>query len=293
MNRLALVICCCLAQVLPSYGQQTAAEALIEAQAICSDYLGIPETRVAQYNVSVYPPDRDTMCMIRCAGIILGFWDDGKGLLLDGARQFFPATVDPTLYSQKVLQCIERKLATCNPADACAKAYFSFRCVLRRAEPTTPPPPTPPPAIESDKLTPEKYLKAQATCAKILRIPPNHLQLYKQGIFPDDAETRCLFRCLGIRTNLYSDTEGPDLERLHAQFAEDQPLEEFKAKAQLCMEANRPLVKDNCTAAYRNLYLCFKEHFNAFSLKHRQTLLNTTSKGAENQADLLLYSDDI
>ncbi|KAL1381549.1 hypothetical protein pipiens_013384 [Culex pipiens pipiens] len=275
MNRLALVICCCLALVLPSYGQQTAAEALIEAQAICSDYLGIPETRVAQYNASVYPPDRDTMCMIRCAGIILGFWDDGKG----SAAGRCPAVL-PTV-------------PTCNPADACAKAYFSFRCVLRRAEPTTPPPPTPPPTIESDKLTPEKYLKAQATCAKILRIPPNHLQLYKQGIFPDDAETRCLFRCLGIRTNLYSDTEGPDLERLHAQFAEDQPLEEFKAKAQLCMEANRPLVKDNCTAAYRNLYLCFKEHFNAFSLKHRQTLLNTASKGAENQADLLLYSDDI
>ncbi|XP_055643642.1 general odorant-binding protein 45-like [Toxorhynchites rutilus septentrionalis] len=261
-------------------------EALLQAQTTCVRYLGISESRLVQYNASFYPPDRDTMCMIRCVGIMLGFWDDEKGLLLNSARQFFPTGNDVGLFSQKVLQCIERKLTSYNPSDACARAYHSFRCAMRSIDQ--------PNTIE--KLTPEKFVRALVTCAKILRIPPNHLKLYKQGIFPDDTETRCLLRCFGIRTDLYSDTDGPNLERLHAQFAEDQPLEDFKTRAKMCIEANRPMIKDNCTAAYRNLYLCFKQYFNAFITRNRAALLNLSPAPAapgEMRPDMLVYRDDI
>ncbi|XP_055605805.1 general odorant-binding protein 45-like [Uranotaenia lowii] len=277
--------------VLVCPSQALVNEALLNAQATCVEYLGISKNRLTQYNISVYPPDRDTMCMIRCAGIMLGFWDDEKGLQVDGIRQFYPNGCDAAAFTQRVLHCAERKVATCSSSDACAKAYYSFRCVLRKQDH-----PTPGNSV-AEKLTPEKFGKAQITCSKILRIPGNHLKLYKQGIFPDDAETRCLFRCLGIRLDLYSDTEGPYLERLHDLFAEHQPLEEFKSRARLCIEANRPLIKDNCTAAYRNLYLCFREHFNAFTLRNRQALLSTgqtcTASQPDPHTEALLYNDDI
>ncbi|XP_021712122.1 general odorant-binding protein 45-like, partial [Aedes aegypti] len=161
-------------------------EALLQAQATCVEYLGIPEARLEQYNISVYPPDRDTMCMIRCAGIVLGFWEDEQGLLIDGAKQLFPDSGDVDLVAQKVLHCAERKLLSCDPADACARAYYSFRCAMRKFEPSNS-------ALSTDqKLTPEKFLKAQIVCANILRIPHDHLKLYNQGVYPDDAETRCL-----------------------------------------------------------------------------------------------------
>ncbi|XP_055545433.1 general odorant-binding protein 45-like [Wyeomyia smithii] len=278
-----------------SRGNRIVNDDLLKAQATCSQYLGISESRVAQYNISIYPSDRDTMCMIRCVGILLGFWDDEKGLLIDNSREFFPNSGDVAKFSQKALQCVERKLASYDPSDACTRAYFSFRCGMHQSEPCSTPAPI-------EKLTAEQFIRAQVTCARILRIPPDHLKLYKQGIYPDDAETRCLFRCFGIRTDLYSDSEGPNLERLHAQFAEDQPIEEFKARARQCMEANRPMINDKCTDAYRNLYLCFKEHFNAFTLRNRQVLINTATamptlpaglvEQREAPTELLLYSDD-
>ncbi|XP_065088558.1 general odorant-binding protein 45-like [Ochlerotatus camptorhynchus] len=275
--------------VLSSSAQYLQNEGLLQAQATCVEYLGISETRLAQYNISVYPPDRETMCMVRCTGIVLGFWDDEQGLLIDGAKQLFPDSCDVELISQKVLQCAERKLLSCDPSDACARAYYSFRCAMRKFEPSGS-------SSTSRKLTAEKFLKALFTCSKILRIPQDHLKLYNQGVFPDDAETRCLFRCVGIRLELYSDTTGPNLERLHAEFAEDQPSEEFKSRARLCIEANRPLIQDNCTAAYRNLYLCFREHFNAFTTQNRQALLSHASSApsySDLQTDMLLYNDDI
>ncbi|KXJ76814.1 general odorant-binding protein 45 [Aedes albopictus] len=276
--------------VLSVSAQYLQNEALLQAQATCVEYLGIPEARLAQYNISVYPPDRDTMCMIRCAGIILGFWEDEQGLLIDGAKQLFPDSCDVELVAQKVLHCAERKLLSCDPSDACARAYYSFRCAMRKFELSSST------SSSGQKLTAEKFLRAQYVCANTLRIPQDHLKLYNQGVYPDNTETRCLFRCIGIRLELYSDAMGPNLERLHSEFSVDQPLNEFKSRAGYCFEANRPLILDHCTAAYRNLYLCFREHFNAFTTQNRQTLLSHSPSPQtclDLQSDLLLYGDDV
>lgn len=271
--------------IISSSGQYLQNEDLLEAQVTCVEYLGISVARLKQYNVSVYPPDRETMCMIRCTGIVLGFWDDEEGLLIDEAKQLFPDSCDVELFSQKVLQCAEHKLVSCDPSDDCARAYYSFRCAMRKFEPFGS-------SSSSQKLSAQIFFKALYMCSNILRISPDNLKLYNQGVFPDDADTRCLLRCVGIRLELYSDAEGPDVERLHTKFAENQPLEEFRARAQLCFEANRPLIEDNCTAAYRNLYLCFREHFNAFSTQNKPALLGYVAGAptySGQQTDMLLY----
>ncbi|XP_053671618.1 general odorant-binding protein 45-like [Anopheles nili] len=244
--------------------------ALLEAQAVCVKYLGICEDRLVQYNNSVYPTDRDTMCMVRCAGLIVGFWDDTHGLKLEGLNSLFPDLAADSGAQHQIMSCAEQRSASCPPEDACARAYHGFRCFLQAnqvgfgvkdsSQPQAMVSPSQP-------FSGMEFMSAVTACTKILRIPPKLEELYRKGVFPNDAHTRCLIRCVGIRTELYDDKQGPNLARLYGLFGGGQTEVDFRRRANVCMDANRPLseAQDKCAQAYYKLYLCFRDGFGAFT----------------------------
>uniref|UniRef100_A0A182SXS6 Uncharacterized protein n=1 Tax=Anopheles maculatus TaxID=74869 RepID=A0A182SXS6_9DIPT len=237
---------------------------LREAQAACVKYLGISESRLVQYNNSIYPFDHDTMCMVRCAGIIVGFWDDSEGFKLDGLINLFPQLVADDRVQQQILCCAEQRIAACPPPDTCAKAYNGFRCFLESqkagfvVKETLP---AEPPSV----FNVQEFVRSLSICAKILRIPKNLQDLYQQGVFPNDAKTRSLIRCVGIRTELYDDVQGPNLPQLYRLFGAGQSETEFRRKAEICITANQPLLdpQDKDAQAYGKLYRCFSNQFSA------------------------------
>ncbi|XP_049287509.1 general odorant-binding protein 45-like [Anopheles funestus] len=237
---------------------------LLEAQAACVKYLGICDNRLVQYNNSIYPTDHDTMCMVRCAGIIVGFWDDTHGFKMEGLINLFPQLAADSRAQQQILSCAEQRIAACPPTDTCTKAYTGFRCFLEAqkngfgVKDTLPE--EPPYVFDGNE-----FMRSLTICAKILRIPKNLRDLYQQGVFPNDEKTRSLIRCFGLRTELYDDEKGPNLSRLYKLFGAGQSEKEFRRIAELCMHANQPLLnaQDKNALAYGKLYRCFSKQFGA------------------------------
>uniref|UniRef100_A0A182KCT1 Uncharacterized protein n=1 Tax=Anopheles christyi TaxID=43041 RepID=A0A182KCT1_9DIPT len=240
--------------------------ALREAQAACVKYLGICDNRLRQYNNSVYPTDQDTMCMVRCAGIMVGFWDDTVGFKLDGLISLFPELAAAAHVQHQILSCAEKRIASCPPQDTCAKAYNGFRCFLdakksgfgvKDALPA-----------QSQSLKPfdaQEFIRSLSICSKIQRIPKELRNLYVQGVFPNDEKTRSLIRCVGIRTGLYDDEQGPNIPMLYSLFGAGQTEAEFRRRANICINVNQPLLdaQDKNAQAYVKLYRCFAEQFSA------------------------------
>uniref|UniRef100_A0AAG5CPR3 Uncharacterized protein n=1 Tax=Anopheles atroparvus TaxID=41427 RepID=A0AAG5CPR3_ANOAO len=252
-------------------------QVLLDAQTVCVKYLGICESRLMQYNNSVYPADRDTMRMVRCVGIIIGFWDDSKGMLMDGFVSLYPQLADDSSAQRRILSCAERRLAACIPEDVSAKTFNAFHCFLevrkndlnvresdlqQQSDPQMP-------------FSGADFMKSLLVCAKILRVPPNMVQMYRQGIFPKDDQTQCVIRCVGIRTELYDDERGPNLARLYTQFGGGQSEVDFRRRAAICMNANQHLAsaQNKCAQAYRKLYLCFKDAFGALTRANANAML--------------------
>uniref|UniRef100_A0A9I3GIS7 Uncharacterized protein n=1 Tax=Anopheles farauti TaxID=69004 RepID=A0A9I3GIS7_9DIPT len=237
---------------------------LREAQAACVKFLAICEDRLKQYNNSIYPNDHDTMCMVRCAGIIVGFWDDTQGLKLEGLVNLFPQLAADTNIQQQIRSCAEQRVTTCPAPDTCAKAYNAFRCFLEAKDNGFE-------AKQSYSLQPPKvfngqeFIRSLSICAKILRIPQSLRDLYMKGVFPNDDKTRSLIRCVGIRNELYDDVNGPNLAQLYNLFGGGLSEADFRRRANICMNANQPLsdAQDKNAQAYRKLYLCFKDFFGA------------------------------
>nr|AAO12072.1 odorant-binding protein AgamOBP39 [Anopheles gambiae] len=201
--------------------------ALREAQAACVKYLGICENRLHQYNNSVYPTDQDTMCMVRCAGIMVGFWDDCQGLKLDGLANLFPALAANDRVRYQIMSCAEKRIATCPPQDTCARAYNGFRCFLDAqkggfgAKDMQPQQSTPPQPFDA-----QEFIRSLSICAKLQRIPKDRRDLL---------------------------------------FGAGQSESEFRRRANLCIDANQPLLEaqDKNAQAYVKLYRCFADQISA------------------------------
>ncbi|XP_052863381.1 general odorant-binding protein 99a-like [Anopheles cruzii] len=116
-----------------------------------------------------------------------------------------------------------------------------------------------------------EFLEVLLDCFNTLRIPLQRFPAYLAGLFPEDAETKCLLRCVAIKLGVYSDETGADLERHCLQFGLGECCDAFAQRHALCLQQNSVPCPDRCTAAYKQ-ELCFQEpmakymdfHFNDF-----------------------------
>uniref|UniRef100_A0A182NMU9 Uncharacterized protein n=1 Tax=Anopheles dirus TaxID=7168 RepID=A0A182NMU9_9DIPT len=123
----ALLSVCALASVVHvSEANIFSGKTFLKAQQDCVQFLGINPLRLAQYKKYVYPPDRDTMCLIRCIGISLDFWDDSQGFNVSMVEQEFSPLVDAS-FKKMLADSITSKLELLDPLDNCSRAFYAFR----------------------------------------------------------------------------------------------------------------------------------------------------------------------
>uniref|UniRef100_A0A182PD47 Uncharacterized protein n=1 Tax=Anopheles epiroticus TaxID=199890 RepID=A0A182PD47_9DIPT len=248
-----------------------------KAQQDCVLFIGISPFRMEQYKKFVYPPDRDTMCLIRCIGITLDFWDDTLGFNMDLAEQEFSPLIDAT-FKKQLAQNITHKLELLDPLDNCARAYYAFRTfrgLLRQLVAAGTTTTTIAPSVNFVPVTAVQLLDIIVDCAREVNLPPAFLASLTKGVISDCAEVRCLIRCAAVRAGLYSDREGALIANLHRQL--DPPGEDlasFNLRQSMCLQRNcQPPTADNCTKAFKQFFTCLRPDFEQFFIRNRESVL--------------------
>uniref|UniRef100_A0A182KHC5 Uncharacterized protein n=1 Tax=Anopheles christyi TaxID=43041 RepID=A0A182KHC5_9DIPT len=223
-----------------------------EALQECATQLGIPAERLEQeYNLLLYPADRDSMCLVRCIGVLLRFWNDTTGLREATIRQYYEPAPEDQCYLNRTRACLDALEPTVT--DVCERAHRSFLCYhqqfgyLRKVDRYVP-------------KTPLEMKQIQQDCLDMFGLEANRLAQYQDGQFPDDPETQCFVRCVGLKTGLYSDQDGPHVGRMYIQCDSCADEAVFRERASECIAAQHQRHKlSKCTAAYRTLYQCFRD----------------------------------
>ncbi|XP_053671607.1 general odorant-binding protein 45-like [Anopheles nili] len=252
-------------------------KAFRKAQQDCLQFLGISEFRLSQYNKYVYPPDRDTMCLIRCIGITLDFWDDTLGFNLSCVEQQFGPLVDAS-FKKQLNETIANKLDLIDPLDNCSRAYYAFRTMraqLRQLLNLAPGTSTTTPSVVFQPLTAVQIVNVLSDCARDLHLPAAYLTAMTKGMLVDCPEVHCLIRCAAIRSGVYSDDGGAQLDNLHRQLdplGED--LSSFTMRQNLCLQRHQqPACADKCTRAYRQFFTCLRPDYERFFIKNIESVM--------------------
>ncbi|XP_052889188.1 general odorant-binding protein 45-like [Anopheles moucheti] len=250
-------------------------KSFLKAQQDCVHFLGINPLRMGQYKKHLYPGDRETMCLIRCIGITLDFWDDTKGFDANLVEQQFSPLVD-TDFKKKLNDAVALKLALLDPLDNCARAFYAFRtlrALLRQqlnlgTNTTTP-------TGNFEPLQPTQILDIIISCAREVNVPSAFLTSFSKGNIVDCPEVRCLIRCAAVRSRLYTDQSGALLANLHRQF--DPPgedLNSFTLRQNMCLQRNQqPATVDSCTRAYKQFFACLRPDFEQYFIRNIDKVL--------------------
>uniref|UniRef100_A0A182W5V6 Uncharacterized protein n=1 Tax=Anopheles minimus TaxID=112268 RepID=A0A182W5V6_9DIPT len=182
---------------------------IAQAQEECVRYLSIPCARLTVYNDYIYPNDTETQCMVRCMGVNLGWWNDDHGVQEAAIRNYFHPDPDDSQYDRRTYHCLKSQRLD-NPAShvgACDRAYESFRCYYEQYGNI----------VVTPQFVPLSSLQlwdAILQCANMLQYPGFNSQQCDDSVKPSERDIGCLARCFLLRTGLYSDQHGPNLDRL-------------------------------------------------------------------------------
>ncbi|XP_065087984.1 general odorant-binding protein 45-like [Ochlerotatus camptorhynchus] len=172
----------------------------------CGRDLQVCESRLASYRALTFPDDRDTQCFVKCVLIELHAWSNPRGLLKHSTIQqyFIPDSADCD-YEERTRRCLDQTLPNCIPGDSCSRAYWSFLCykdnygnLVRQLNQFIPP-------TELD------ISQHQLDCVDILKLPRE--ELLNSASLNDSSN--CYARCLLLRSEIYTDENGLDLDRLY------------------------------------------------------------------------------
>ncbi|XP_053685882.1 general odorant-binding protein 45-like [Sabethes cyaneus] len=217
----------------------------------CAEYLVIPLEAVERLvSVSYVTNEKELKCLIRCAGISLGWWNDTTGLQNAVLQNYFLPAPGDTCYVGRTKECIETKLALCQ--DDCSKAYESFMCYYHQygnLKCTN----------EYVPLTSLEAVQAAVTCINALQIPDDLLDQYSRGIFPECQETKCLYRCQYLAEGLFDARLGFSLSRLQAREHDNPEVEFLGENTRACTELALRSNCDECTRFYR-AHKCFLKY---------------------------------
>uniref|UniRef100_A0A182LTZ3 Uncharacterized protein n=1 Tax=Anopheles culicifacies TaxID=139723 RepID=A0A182LTZ3_9DIPT len=222
-----------------------------EALQECVTQLGIPSERLnKEYKLLLYPSDRDSMCLVRCIGVLLRFWNDTTGIREQTIRQYYQPDPEDHCYQNRTRICLDALEPSVT--DVCERAHRSFLCYHQQFGYLQ----------RNDRYIPKTALEMgqiQQDCLDVFGLSSRRLKQYQDGHFPDDPETQCFVRCVGLRTGLYTDEHGPNVDRLYIQCDSCADEAVFRERASECIAAQRRHKLSKCTAAYRTLYQCFRD----------------------------------
>ncbi|XP_049542587.1 general odorant-binding protein 45-like [Anopheles darlingi] len=228
-----------------------------EAVEECALLLSICPAKLVTLRVGNLPSDAETKRLIRCVGVRCRFWSDYTGLRQDLVARYFVADRNDTLCINRTTACLEsvakRSVDPFDRENCCDLAYRSFLCYyhnygnLRRTRQFIP----------LDRM---QLVHVTAQCMDMLQISVEDLADLTVDEMDDSDRLHCLVRCIGIRTELYSDKMGVNVDLMYAQYGEGYTEKNYKANAYRCAKQySKGKSSDNlCRRAYHLLYKCFE-----------------------------------
>ncbi|XP_055624905.1 uncharacterized protein LOC129767751 [Toxorhynchites rutilus septentrionalis] len=208
----------------------------------CAEYLEIPPEvvdRLLAFNFLTH--DRDLKCLIRCAGINSGWWNELTGVQSPVIESYFQPACGDVSYRRRTQECIDSKLVACQ--DDCSRAYESFLCYfhqygnLKCSEEYIP-------------LSQLEAVQAAVDCIKILQIPRELLEQYSSGIIPDVPATHCMYRCQYLAEGLYDSQYGLNLTRFYIRHHDLPSLDYLTENAKACTEIALRESCDECARVF-------------------------------------------
>ncbi|XP_058456117.1 general odorant-binding protein 45-like [Malaya genurostris] len=212
----------------------------------CAQYLDLTKDNAVERLLSAnyLTTDKDLKCLIRCAGINAGWWNESASIGVQGPvmESYFQPSAKDTHYARRTEECIKAKLAPCR--DDCHKAYEAFLCYyhqygdLKRSEEYVP-------------LQPLEAVQAAIDCINVLRIPKHLIQEYSNGVFAEVHQTKCLYRCQYLAEGLYDPQLGLNLTRIYIRNRAVPDREILSERSRSCVEYALRDNRDECSRVYR------------------------------------------
>uniref|UniRef100_A0A182F2I7 Odorant-binding protein n=1 Tax=Anopheles albimanus TaxID=7167 RepID=A0A182F2I7_ANOAL len=247
-------------------GHSIVEKSVVQAQQECVEYLNVPRHRLYEYLGHNYANDAKTKCMIRCVGLNLKWWNASVALREDVIQQYFLPGPDDSASIDRTRACIEKRVSS--KSSLCSRAYESFQCYLEHYGELLNCPKTVP-------LSEERFAEAVHFCLDTLQAPLAEFRTYcsSRG-FLECERSRCLLRCIAIRTGIYSDQYGAFAARYQLQFGNITSGTGGDGLEQdICTTRLRREGLDKCTLAARVLHECFDFQITLHAALERSLIL--------------------
>uniref|UniRef100_A0A182QU73 Odorant-binding protein n=1 Tax=Anopheles farauti TaxID=69004 RepID=A0A182QU73_9DIPT len=108
----------------------------------------------------------------------------------------------------------------------------------------------------------KSFSQALHDCMEYLQVPGYRYAEYAANCFPDDPETKCLLRCVGLNLRWWNDTTGVQ-SAVMARFFQPDPVDvEYTNRTAVCLQQAliRHDASDCCCLAYES-FLCYLLHY--------------------------------
>ncbi|XP_049299009.1 general odorant-binding protein 45-like [Anopheles funestus] len=219
----------------------------------CAELMSITPSKLSAMRSGVLVKDTETKCLLRCVGVSGRFWSDYTGLRKEIlARYFLPDAAD-TQHVNRTQICLN-ELPTL-PLDSklcCNLALESFLCFYYNYG-----------NLRQNRIfVPLDHLQLQhvtARCMEVHQLTKDLLMSMGEDEMDSNGSIHCLVRCIGIKTGIYSDRAGVNMDRIYAQYGDGYCEADFKTNASECIKRQSERTYGNtCKKAYHLLYKCFE-----------------------------------
>ncbi|XP_035892547.1 general odorant-binding protein 69-like [Anopheles stephensi] len=108
----------------------------------------------------------------------------------------------------------------------------------------------------------KSFSRALQDCMEYLQVPGYRYAEYASNHYPDDPETKCLLRCVGLNLRWWNDTTGVQPAIMKRFFQPDPADAEYKNRTAECLEKELPGGDDAdcCCSAYES-FRCYLQYY--------------------------------
>uniref|UniRef100_A0A182QU23 Uncharacterized protein n=1 Tax=Anopheles farauti TaxID=69004 RepID=A0A182QU23_9DIPT len=227
----------------------------------CAELLSIGPSKRFSLHSGVIVRDGETKCLLRCVGVNARFWSDHEGLRKDQLARYFLADAADTQNVNRTQHCLDALPSlTADPERCCDLALESFLCFYHNYG-----------NLRHDRifvpLDQLQLLHVTARCMDIHQITMPQLMSLGADELDANSNVHCLVRCIGIKTGIYTDRDGVNIDRIYAQYGDGYCEKKFKNDATDCIQRLGPRKADinPSRRAYNLLYKCFENVRNVIS----------------------------
>uniref|UniRef100_A0A182RLX3 Odorant-binding protein n=1 Tax=Anopheles funestus TaxID=62324 RepID=A0A182RLX3_ANOFN len=109
----------------------------------------------------------------------------------------------------------------------------------------------------------KSFMRALQDCMEYLQVPSYRYAEYVSNNYPDDPETKCLLRCVGLNLRWWNDTSGVQTAVMERFFHPDDVDAEYENRTAQCLEqelTNGTDLSDRCCVAYER-FRCYLQYY--------------------------------